>query len=136
MTKEYILSIHKVIENECWIRISSNGIKYHDYNKVMINGIEYRLHVLTAYIFIGGFILDYGAPFICHKCNNPGCFNPEHLYLGTDSSNMIDAVRAKTHVQARKEVCPKCGGAYTTKKIKSGWSRGTIRRVCKVCKTG
>lgn len=28
--------------------------------------------------------------YICHKCNNKKCFNPEHLYLGTNSENLLD----------------------------------------------
>jgi hypothetical protein len=32
--------------------------------------------------------------YICHKCNNPGCINPEHLYAGTPTQNMDDRRRA------------------------------------------
>jgi len=28
--------------------------------------------------------------FICHKCNNPGCINPRHLYLGSPIDNIND----------------------------------------------
>jgi hypothetical protein len=29
---------------------------------------------------------------ICHRCDNPSCVRPSHLFLGTYSDNLIDAI--------------------------------------------
>jgi hypothetical protein len=34
--------------------------------------------------------------FICHRCNNPKCCNPAHLYAGTAAENWNDTIAAGT----------------------------------------
>ena len=48
----------------------------------------------------------------CHTCDVPMCVNPAHIFPGTRSDNMLDAVAKGRHQAARITHCPN-GHEYT-----------------------
>ena len=59
------------------------------YGHIGLDGKTYRAHRL-AYEMENGKIPK--GKYVCHACDNPGCVNPEHLWLGTQKENMGDCV--------------------------------------------
>lgn len=48
----------------------------------------------VAWVLLNG---DPGDLFVCHECDNPPCCNPAHLFLGSNSDNIVDAVQKGRH---------------------------------------
>jgi hypothetical protein len=50
-------------------------------------------------------LLHFGEPpigmCVCHRCDNPPCVNPAHLFLGTLAENNFDKERKGRAVQVR-----------------------------------
>lgn len=63
-----------------------------------------------AYTEFVGDIPD--SMIVMHSCDNPPCFNPEHLYLGTQKDNMHDMANKMR----------RASGESLSKAIKDGWT--------------
>ena len=60
--------------------------------------------------------------FACHKCDNPPCVNPSHLFLGTYKDNAIDMVKKGGHVGLRKLTLEQ------VKEIRAKFQSGNFKR--------
>lgn len=74
---------------ECWIW---TGLTTREgYGLAYLHGRHYRAHRVADEL-TNGPIPD--GVVICHRCDNPACVHPEHLFRGTQADN-LDDMRAK-----------------------------------------
>ena len=75
---------HVKITNGCWPWL---GSKYPSgYGQFVMNG-KHRYASRAIWILLYG---DPKEKDICHKCDNPICVRPDHLFAGTKKQNMKD----------------------------------------------
>lgn len=116
----------------CW---NYQGYTVNGYGRMYTNGKPITTHRLAYTLFVGE--IPPGQQ-VLHRCDNPQCCNPEHLFLGTTADNMRD--RNQKGRQAKGE---RVGGAVlnaaSSEKIRElrsqGWSYKRIAEFLNCSKT-
>lgn len=78
--------------DECWEwKAALNSAGYGAFGKGRAHRIAYELTY--------GPIPD--GYYVCHKCDNPPCVNPAHLFVGTPTDNVVDMIAKGRKVSPR-----------------------------------
>lgn len=85
---------YTIATNGCWVWNRS----LHDdgYARIRHEGKEYRVSRIM-WEYMTGQKIPRGM-YACHKCDNPLCVNPDHIFIGTHKDNMHDAaIKGRTN---------------------------------------
>lgn len=74
--------------DQCWGWVGAQGNQ--GYGQIRIQQVLWRAPRLM-YELVFGPIPE--KTFVCHRCDNPTCTNPKHLFLGTTKDNLEDCAR-------------------------------------------
>lgn len=97
-TKKRFMKHVQLPENleECWIWTGAR--KYDGYGFFNAFGKLRLAHRVSYKMFIGDFSDSF---LVLHRCDNPPCVNPKHLFLGTPKDNVLDMIEKNRHSKTR-----------------------------------
>lgn len=104
--------------NDCWVWSGlyyGNGYgRLRRFRPIVEDVLHQRAHI-SSFIYHTGIKITKGQ-FICHTCDNKGCINPNHLWLGSNKENQLDASRKGVFnrywtVERRKEKSKQMSGS-------------------------
>lgn len=100
--------VRKGAEGECWIWMGARMPKGYGQIKIPKTRRQIPSHRLSYLIHRGPI-----PPGKCvlHRCDNPPCVNPDHLFIGTKLDNALDMVSKMRHCYGEKQ-----GGHKLTEK--------------------
>jgi hypothetical protein len=101
--------VQRSTDNSCW---EWTGAKTSSgYGNLSWHGLHVQAHRVAYYLAIGGIRLETEfrrgdrartyRRFVLHKCDNRLCCNPNHLFLGSMRTNLLDAYRKGRKQQPR-----------------------------------
>lgn len=100
-------------EDECWpwLGYKNWGKRGGGYGRMDVLGVSgvysHRLAYISANPGCGLTIDQRDGKFILHRCDNPECCNPKHLYIGDHAQNMRDKVERGRQYKPRSFESPR-----------------------------
>ena len=80
-----------ILDTPCWMWTGA-AIRT-GYGRVFHNGRVVYTHRVVLVLTGRLSELPPSTSLVCHRCDNPPCVNPDHLYIGTSKQNTRDCIK-------------------------------------------
>lgn len=134
-TVKQIISLKKRFDSKrkpdpktgCWLW--AGGLDKKGYGRIGFRRRAIKATWVSVYFYND---TPRGSKHVLHKCDNPSCVNPFHLYLGTNDDNVRDKLERRRHAKHGVNQCLS-GHKYSEHGfLVNGRNNRTSRR-CRIC---
>jgi hypothetical protein len=102
-------------ESGCWEWIGGKYVG--GYGVFYFRGKKRGAHRVSYILYVGEILNGLS---VCHKCDNPSCVNPNHLFLGTQLDNVRDMF------SKGRGILPDCNGRILSQETKDKISKSHL----------
>ena len=118
----------------CWVwrgSVATNG-----YGQMAFHRDKVLTHRVS--MWVAGLIELDSPVLVLHRCNKKLCWNPDHLYVGTQEDNVRDSMEDMSHNAAMKRLQSHCKNGHEFNEANTKTyldSKGRSHRECRACRS-